>query len=102
MTLLAYNSAMSHVRIARLNKEADKVLEIHEGELVNEAGASVESPKLGSSIFIYVHNSRRKKKVPWTFRTAPIVEIALIDPGYWDVITNDGHIYSIDPDRVYH
>jgi hypothetical protein len=97
-----YNGAMSQVQLARLNEAKNAALEFYEGEMVNEAGYPVEAPTLGSPIFLYIHSPLRKKKVPWTFRTAPVVEITLIDPGFWDVVTNDGQTYSIDPGRVYH
>jgi len=93
---------MSRVKLFRIPTENESgPIILYEGTLVNEAGEPIEAPKVGTSVFLRDVGSR-KKKVPWTFRTSPIVEISLYDPGTWEVWTNDGHSYSINADRVYH
>lgn len=93
---------MSQVKIIRLTVAGDSSpLEMYQGTLVNQAGEPIEALTIGNSIYLHT-GEKRRKKVPWTFRTAPIIELQIFDPGHWEVLTNDGQSYSIDPDRVYH
>lgn len=94
---------MSWVKVCRLAEKGDlNPLEFFEGFLVDEQGNPIDALSLGKPIFVYEPKGRKLRTVPWTFRTASVVELGIFDPGIWEVVTNDGSNYSIDPNRVYH
>jgi hypothetical protein len=88
------------VRVTRLLKEDKADLESPEhyiGYLVNEWGHPVESPEVGSPIFLSGQGSQQ----PWIFSTDTVSRIEVYN-GQWIVDTEFNHAYLVENARDFH
>ncbi len=65
------------------------------GFMVDEAGNDMETPEVGTPLFLAGDDSNR----PWLFATDPVYRLDIY-PEHWDVITESGVFYEVTNERI--
>jgi hypothetical protein len=85
------------VKVTRLQKGPGDIgpREQFVGYLVDEAGHNIETPEIGTPIYL----SGDETDLPWLFASDPIFRLEVY-PTHWVALTEQGNIYEITNERI--